>query len=62
MPYYRVCFMQSGKAVCFDEFLADDDIQAKREAVKHVTSGEAILWCGERRVTSIGDREGQIAG
>lgn len=53
MQYYRVCFMKDQRTVCFDEFPAEDDISAIREAQRHVATGSAELRCGDRRVTEI---------
>jgi len=53
MAYYRVCFIKNGRHLCFDEFLAEDDIQALKEAERHVGDESAELWCGDRRVTTV---------
>lgn len=54
MPYYRICFSNKGRIGCFDEFQADDDVSALREAVRHLSAEEVgELYCGERRVSSV---------
>ncbi|MDT9599118.1 hypothetical protein [Sphingosinicella rhizophila] len=54
MRYYRICFDTKERSFCFDEFLAEDDVQALREAEQHVDGEqEAVLWCGERRVSTV---------
>lgn len=56
MAYYRICFIKNGRHVCFDEFSAADDVQALREAERHVGDEPAELWCGDRRVTTVRSR------
>ena len=36
MTYYRVCFIKNGRHVCFDEFSADDDIQALKAIEQNI--------------------------
>jgi hypothetical protein len=54
MPYYRIFFSNKGSIGCFDEFQAEDDVSAMREAVRHLSAEESgELYCGERRVTAV---------
>jgi len=54
MAYYRLYHISDAHFCRVEEFYADDDAQAVREAVASLETGAAELWCGKRRVKIFG--------
>ena len=50
MPDYRVRYFEPVDAPAADEFAADNDIQAVRQATRLAGSKASELWCGNRRI------------
>jgi hypothetical protein len=52
MPYYRLYHVRGGHFAGVDDFEADDDVAAVRQAVQLDAAATAELWCGKRKIKS----------
>ena len=50
MAYYRLYHVRNGRFCRVDDIQADEDEQAEAQALKHIRSDPAELWCGSRKV------------
>ena len=56
MVYYRLYHISDAHFCRVEEFNAEDDLQAVRQAGARLATGAAELWCGKRRVKTFGQQ------